>query len=348
MSDERLREDELVSAYLDNEATSAEIAEVESDDALMARVEELRALRDTVAAPVPPLPPDQRDQMIGAALGVADAEARARVEAKVVPLHRPQRLLLAMAAAVVLLAGVVGAGLIASRGGDDSEDMAAEAVAIADTDAPADMAEEEPMAEMEMAEEAPMAEMELADAAEPMAEEAIPEEEQRRRDEEPMAEPATDTMAAAQAEAPSDDALAAEEAMEAAAEEAAPAATTTIASATTVAAPEATDSDDSPSEQVVDLGALESLESLFENIGASWSAARDDGALADSGACSDAVREQALESSTEALRSFVATVGTDDPLTYDALFVRRDDGIAVIIYASPPDCEIGIHELPGS
>ena len=326
MSDERLREDELVSAYLDNEATTAEIAEVEADDALMSRVEEFRALRDAVAAPVPPLPPDQRDQMIGAALGVADAEARTRLETKVVPLHRPQRLLLAMAAAVVLLAAVVGAGLIASRGGDDSQEMATEALTMADDAAPADMAGEEPAAVMDM-----------ADAAEFMTEETAMAEE------EPMAEPSADAMA----EASMDDAMAAEAAAQEVAE-AAPAATTTIATATTVAALEAVDSDDSPSEQVVDLGALESLESLFENIGASWSAARDDGASADSGVCSSAVHERALESSTETLRSFVASVGAEDPLTYDALFVRRVDGTAVIIYASPPDCEIGIHELPGS
>ena len=56
MSDERLHQDELVSAYLDGEATPAEIAEVEASDALLARVEELRAVRDAVAEPVTPLP----------------------------------------------------------------------------------------------------------------------------------------------------------------------------------------------------------------------------------------------------------------------------------------------------
>ena len=49
MSDEQLRQDELVSAYLDGEATPAEVAEVEASDVLLARVEEFRAMRDAGA-----------------------------------------------------------------------------------------------------------------------------------------------------------------------------------------------------------------------------------------------------------------------------------------------------------
>lgn len=144
-----------------------------------------------------------------------------------------------------------------------------------------------------------------------------------------------------------DEASAEAEAAEAEAAEA-PAVTVPPAATTTVTAAATDDSDGTPPEQVVDLGALESLESLFENIGASWSAALEDGALAESGACSAAVHEQALKSSVETLRSFIATVGSDDPLTFDARFTRRDDGTAVIIYAAPPDCAVGTYELPGS
>ena len=330
MSDEQLRADELVSAYLDGEATPAEIAEVERSDALLARVEELRAVRDAVAEPVTPLSADRRNDLIGAALGVA-----ARLEAKVVPFRRPQRLLLAMAAAVILLAAVVGTGLIASRGGDEYADTAATAA-----DAPAAEMAAEPMADA-----APSDDMAMAE------EEAMPAEE-------PMAGMDMEAAAGAMAEEP----VAEEEAMEEAAPEAAmapeaavPPATTTIAAATTapaatttIAAAAADESDEAPSEQVVDLGMFESLEALLEDVAASWSAALDDGAMADSGECATAVHERALELSAGERRSFVATVGDGDPVTFDARFVRRDDGTAVIVYAAAPGCEISIHELTDS
>ena len=360
MSDERLHQDELVSAYLDGEATPSEIAEVEASDALLARAQELRAVRDAVAEPVAPLPADRQDELIGAALGVADAEAYARVEAKVVPLQRPQRLLLAMAAAVIVLAAVVGTGLIASRGGDDSEEFASVASTMDDA-APAEMAGQEPMAEAApAAEEAPaadepMAEMDMEAADETAAEmdmaaaEAMVEMDIAAA-EEPMAEEALAAAEQAAAEA----ALAAAEA--------AAAPTTTAAAATTTdarradeesqlsgsAADEAEPDDDAQLAPVADLGALETLEELFESVGARWSAALEDGATADSGACSGAVNERALELSAETLHSFVATVGVEDPVAVDGRFARRADGTSFIAYASPPDCEVGVHELPGS
>ena len=175
MSDESLRRDELVSAYLDGEATPAEIAEVEGDDALLARVEGLLAVRDAVAAPVPSLSGEQRDQLISAALGVANAEAGARLEAKIVPRHRPQPLFLAVAAAVLLLAAVVSAGLLGSRGGDDA-DTAAEPTSMADSAGTAEMAAE-PMAEADMATADEAMEPAAAMAAEePTAEEPTAEE----------------------------------------------------------------------------------------------------------------------------------------------------------------------------
>ena len=271
MSDESLRRDELISAYLDGEATPAEIAEIEGDDALLARVEELRAVRDAVAAPVPSLSAEQRDQLITAALGVADAKADARLEAKIVPRHRPQRLFLAVAAAVILLAAAVSAGLLGSSGGDDA-DMATELASMAGSAAPAEMAAEPAQADMAAADEA-MAE------EEPMAEESMAEEsmaEEPTADEESMVE---DAMEDAAAEA---------EAMEA------PAASTTVAAMEAdnrevQAAPEpasgtaeteeerrsesTTDGGEPDTDgadgQVVDLGMLENIESLYENIGRS-------------------------------------------------------------------------------
>lgn len=349
MSDEQLHDDELVSAYLDGEATPAEIAEVEASDALLARVGELRAVRDAVAEPVVLLSVERRDEMIGAALGVADATDAARLEAKVVPLQRPQRLLLAMAAAVIVLAAVVGTGLIASRGSDEADTAAAPA-AEAGVDSSAAMAAE-PTDAAPAAEEEPMPEMDMETAEEAMAEEAPAEEAALAP---ATVAPATAATAEAQAEVADTEAealadelarLAAEEAAAEAAQaetaEDAPAASTT-----TITPSAGADGDvDSPTEQVVDLGMLESLESLFEDIGASWSAALEDGAMTDSGACAAAVQEQALALSAETVRSFVATVGNEDPVTFDAGFARRDDGTAVIVYAASPDCEIGVHEL---
>lgn len=343
MSDERLHEDELVSAYIDGEAIPAEIAEVEASDALLARVEELRAVRDAVAEPVVPLSAEQRDDLIGAALGAAGAEDAARLEARVVPLRRPQRLLLATAAAVIVLAAVVGTGLIASRGGDEADTVvatAAEAAAgtAAELANAASAADEEPMPEMDMAA------ADKAMAEEPMAEEAPAEEAARAA----AAEEAQAEATAEAAEAMADELarLATEEA--ALAQEAPAATTTTVAAATTIAlaAGEAHGGDDSSTAQVVDLGILESLESLFEDIGERWSAALEDEAMASSGECAAAVQEQALELSAETVRSFVATVGDEDPVTFDARFARRDDGTAVIVYAAPPECEIGVHESP--
>ena len=117
MSDRLPNPDELVSAHLDGETTPAEAALVEQDAALMTRVEELRAARDAVARPVPPLSTTRREQTIGTAMASADEAAASSV---VVPLRRFPQPILAAAATVATVAAVVGAGLLASRlGGDD-------------------------------------------------------------------------------------------------------------------------------------------------------------------------------------------------------------------------------------
>lgn len=241
-----------------------------------------------------------------------------------------------MAAAVIVLAAVVGTGLITSRGGDDYAETAADASAPADVSA--EMAAEAMAAEAmteaaPTAEAEPMPEMDMAAPEEAMAEEAPAEEAALA---EVQAETATEATADELARLADEEAAPAQEA---------PAATTTVAAATAAGTD---DGDGSPAAQVVDLGTLESLESLFEGIGASWSAALEDGAMADSGECAEAVQERALALSAETARSFVASVGTEDPVTFDAGFALRDDGTAVIVYAAPPDCEIGVHELPGS
>ena len=335
MSDEQFREDELVSAYLDGEATPAEIAEVEQNDALMARVEQLRSVRDAVAAPVAPMPAERREQMISAALAVADAENAQRREARIVPIRRRRETLLAVAAAAILLAAVVSAGLIASRGGDESAEMAADAPAAdagveATAAAPAE-------ADMAMAEDSANYEM----AAEPMP------EEEPMAEQEPMAEEAL-AAAAADAEGTVDPEVVAELQAEMAAAEAESAMETPVedaADAPTASAEEERRTADEAAVPVVDLGAFENLESLFDTVTARWSAALENGTTADSETCSAAVRERELELDVETGRPFVAAVGTEEPLVFDGRFARRSDGTAVIIYAAPPDCETETHDL---
>ena len=64
-------DDELVSAVLDGEASPGEVERVTSDPALGARLGELRAVAELVAAPV--TPHASLDDLLGAALAVAEA-----------------------------------------------------------------------------------------------------------------------------------------------------------------------------------------------------------------------------------------------------------------------------------
>lgn len=96
-------DDELASAYLDDDATAEERARVEGDPALMDRVEALRHVRDAVArAPVPPPSAATRDSAIRAAIGQSEVvDLRARQ-----PRRRLQ--IASIAAAIVLAVGAAG------------------------------------------------------------------------------------------------------------------------------------------------------------------------------------------------------------------------------------------------
>ncbi len=345
MSDEQLRADEVVSAYLDGEATAAEIAEIERNEALLARMEQLRSVRDATAAPVATMGSEERDQMIDAALAAQGA--------KIVPLHRRHSALLAMAAAVVLLAVVVSAGLIASRGTDNVQTAA---------EATADMTEV--TAESAESADAPA---EMAAAAEADADMAAAPEAQATTDMAAVAESA-ESAAVATTTAPATDSAESEPMSEAgeetaagmAEEEAAPlamadtAAQAETAEATDDTAIEAPASEDQPEADVidtaeragpaVDLGEFENLESLFSTIAARWPAALEDGTTADSGVCAEAVNERALVLDLETGQPFTATVEDLDRLRLDAQLARRADGAAVIVYAAAPDCVTMIHE----
>jgi hypothetical protein len=112
-------DDELVSAYLDDEVTPEERALVEGDARRRARVEELSEARDAVRA-VTPLPPERREQMLAAVLQRLDQPV-----APVVPARRRRAGFdatkgLAVAAAVVMI-GLLGFALALADQEDDGD-----------------------------------------------------------------------------------------------------------------------------------------------------------------------------------------------------------------------------------
>ncbi len=148
--------DELASAYLDGEATAEEVALVENDPRLQELVEELRAVRDLVAAPVEAPSDEVRDQMIAQALDhrapvVSMETARRRLRA--IP---PQARAILAAAAVVAAIALVGVTVLDRQGDEFADDDMASAPVAAD--APADTEE--------MALPAPAAEADVQESAE--------------------------------------------------------------------------------------------------------------------------------------------------------------------------------------
>ncbi len=202
MSDERgdltpEQLDELASAYLDGEATAEEAALVESDPRLQEMVEELRAVRNMVGAPVEVPSDEVRDQMIARALDhrapvVSMETARRRLRA--IP---PQARVILAAAAVVAAIAAVGVTIFERQGDEFADDDMAFAPVV-QADAPAD-AEDMPLPaaadepeSMEAAEE-PAASFDSDDADDVFATEA------------PAEEMMEDEMAVELVEAPMDD-----------------------------------------------------------------------------------------------------------------------------------------------
>jgi hypothetical protein len=121
--------DELVSAYLDGEATPEEVARVDADPALSARVAELGAVARAVAAPVPPPPASVRDAAIARALAAAttvDLGAERR--------RRSRTGLWVASVAAAVLAVLIAVPLVARIAGDDGGTTTAGRTA--DEDAP--------------------------------------------------------------------------------------------------------------------------------------------------------------------------------------------------------------------
>jgi hypothetical protein len=156
----------LISAYLDGEATAAEVARVEADEALMAQVEQLRSVRRAVGT-VRRAPISTREGHLAGALdawdrlpeaerlgsrrdatppGVDAAAVAGATAVSAAPRRRRQRsnawILAAAAGLVVVLAG--GLAVRSLTGDDDSSsDASVEAVEAAD-DRALDAAESEP------------------------------------------------------------------------------------------------------------------------------------------------------------------------------------------------------------
>jgi hypothetical protein len=166
MDDHLRTPDELASAYLDDELDDAARAQVESDPALLARVDELRAVQALLSTPPPALDPTRREAMIAAALiafdegatasGVDDRPTAPVTASGPVPegaavvsiASRRRRItgwVAAAAAAVVLVAGV---GMALDRSGGDDTDAADQATQSKEegADAAASVPAEEPLA----------------------------------------------------------------------------------------------------------------------------------------------------------------------------------------------------------
>ncbi len=131
--------DELVSAYIDGEATAEEIARVESDPELMARAHIFRSIDSIVAEPVtPPVTADAaRESAIAAALAASNTTPKvtslAPKQSKPSIFARPNAALMGAAAVLfVLLAGF--AVLNSTTGGDDVASDSFEEVGVASSD----------------------------------------------------------------------------------------------------------------------------------------------------------------------------------------------------------------------
>ncbi len=186
--------DELVSAYLDGEATADEVARVEQSADLTARAATLRSVRDAVAAPVGPPPDGHRDQAVSAALRASSTAAN--VTSLATHQGRSARAMrLASIAAVIAVFMLAGSLVLLSRDSGDRDETVASADAAAEaSDAVLDSAADGDLRSPDESTEAPAEEpaSESPVEAEAMADEAMGE----------TSEPAAEEPAAAEEAAP--------------------------------------------------------------------------------------------------------------------------------------------------
>lgn len=305
--------DELASAYLDNEATPAECAAVEGDDALLARLEQFRAVSDGVAAAVEPMTEQQRDQMIRTAIG-SGGSSRSRRDARrsAAVGRRPQRGL-ALAAAAAIAATAVGAFLLANLGDDDAATTVA-AVLDSSSASSQDSAVAEGPAPV-----APQAEMGADDAAVSPAETAAPAaadetveaglvtgggddaESLAPDDATAMADTAASTASPASADetAMSDDSDGSSEAAAAPADTE-PASTTAGGTVGDTAENTAENADGMDPDGALHLGVFENIDSLVADFAGRWAAA-------------SATQDQASNGLSDAADAVTADVESDMP-----------------------------------
>ncbi len=120
MTDPTHSDDEIVSSYIDGEATLDEVVRVQADPELLAAVQEFEAVAELVSTPVAPLPQSDVDRLIGNALDQSATSDRITDLAAVraVRTFNPQRLA-TIAATLIILAGAVGALIMFNSAGDD-------------------------------------------------------------------------------------------------------------------------------------------------------------------------------------------------------------------------------------
>jgi hypothetical protein len=116
-------DDELVSAYLDGEATPAERAVVEGDPRLLARVSELRAVATAVGAPVSPADA-ARDRLIAQALAAAPPVAP--VVSLDAARRRRQRIGVTIASVAAALVALLALPVLLDDGSSDDQTAAVE------------------------------------------------------------------------------------------------------------------------------------------------------------------------------------------------------------------------------
>jgi hypothetical protein len=202
----------LASAYLDGELTDEERRIAEADPAVMAEVEQLRALRSELSTPPPPSDAARETAITAAMAEFARTHgapaATTSPDARVVPYRpRPAWAGWLSAAAAILVIGVLGIAVVAGVRGGDDDDSAAEHLAE-------EPAAEEPADDAARITEAAPTAADDADAASDEPAIAIAEADEPA--EESAEEPAADEMADASG---GEEPAAEEPAMEAPAEE---------------------------------------------------------------------------------------------------------------------------------
>lgn len=127
-------DDEVVSAYLDGEATPAEVARVETEPALQARLAAFRAVSARVAQ-VPEVPAEAREAHI--------RQATAALDSTPAPVHdldaaRRRRRTVLLSAAAVIVVLLLGAGLAPRLLDGEEAELTAEGPAVDDVEVDAD------------------------------------------------------------------------------------------------------------------------------------------------------------------------------------------------------------------